>query len=124
MSTNYASWSVAKLKREKSKIEKLIQQAEVRDKKKAIADLVATARKNGFELNELLDSGSATPRKKTASKATAKKRGAKKGVKRGKVPPKYRNPDNKTETWTGRGKRPRWVQAWVDAGNSIDDVAI
>lgn len=126
VSTNYASWSVAKLKREKSKIEKAIFQAEARDKKKAMAELVATARKNGFELKELLgsgSSGSATPRKKVAKKVAAK-RGAKKGVKRGKVPPKYRNPDNKAETWTGRGKRPRWVQAWVDSGNSIDDVAI
>src|SRR4051794_12275797 len=30
---------------------------------------------------------------------------------RGKVAPKYRNPDNPAETWTGRGRQPRWVQA-------------
>ena len=25
------------------------------------------------------------------------------------VPPKYRNPDRPSETWAGRGKRPRWL---------------
>src|SRR5699024_3805828 len=29
----------------------------------------------------------------------------------GKVPPKYFNPSNPSETWSGRGKRPRWFHA-------------
>src|SRR3954453_8977992 len=29
---------------------------------------------------------------------------------RAKVAPKYRNPDNPAERWTGRGPKPRWVQ--------------
>lgn len=31
--------------------------------------------------------------------------------KRGKstLPPKYRNPDDPTQTWTGRGKPPAWI---------------
>jgi DNA-binding protein H-NS len=28
-----------------------------------------------------------------------------------KVFPKYRNPKNRSETWTGRGKQPRWLVA-------------
>lgn len=32
---------------------------------------------------------------------------ATKGVKAA-VAPKYRNPDNSTQSWSGRGKRPRW----------------
>src|SRR5687767_13094392 len=28
-----------------------------------------------------------------------------------KVAPKYRNPNNKSETWAGRGARPKWLQA-------------
>lgn len=28
---------------------------------------------------------------------------------RGKVAVKYRNPDNPDETWTGRGRQPKWL---------------
>ena len=34
-----------------------------------------------------------------------------KGGKRGTVAPKYRNPDDPSQTWTGRGKRPLWFVA-------------
>ena len=30
---------------------------------------------------------------------------------RGPVAPKYRNPENPSETWAGRGLRPRWLTA-------------
>ena len=41
-----------------------------------------------------------------------------------KVAAKYRNPHNPSETWTGRGVRPRWLQAQLDSGRSIDDFKI
>ena len=31
------------------------------------------------------------------------------GGKRGKVAPKYRNPKDPSQTWTGRGRRPLWI---------------
>jgi DNA-binding protein H-NS len=34
-----------------------------------------------------------------------------KGGKRGTVAPKYRNPEDPSQTWTGRGKRPLWFAA-------------
>ena len=35
-----------------------------------------------------------------------------KGVKaKAKIAPKYRNPDKPEETWTGRGRQPRWMTA-------------
>jgi DNA-binding protein H-NS len=37
------------------------------------------------------------------------------------VLPKYRNPDYPAETWTGRGKRPRWLRARLDSGARMDD---
>jgi DNA-binding protein H-NS len=41
-----------------------------------------------------------------------------------KVAPKYRNPANKSETWAGRGVRPRWLQAALKQGGSLDEFAI
>lgn len=39
------------------------------------------------------------------------------GAKRKRAPgkPKYRNPADPTQTWTGRGKRPGWM-------NGVDDI--
>jgi DNA-binding protein H-NS len=41
-----------------------------------------------------------------------------------KVLPKYRNPDNRSETWAGRGKQPRWVKAQLRTGKKLDDLLI
>ncbi len=41
-----------------------------------------------------------------------------------KVKPKYRNPANKSETWAGRGKQPRWLVAAIKGGKKIQDFAI
>jgi DNA-binding protein H-NS len=43
---------------------------------------------------------------------------------RGKVAPKYRNPENPTETWAGRGLRPRWLAAALKSGKKLDDFVI
>ena len=41
-----------------------------------------------------------------------------------KVLPKYRNPSAPTETWSGRGKQPRWLVAALRSGNKLDDLLI
>jgi DNA-binding protein H-NS len=43
---------------------------------------------------------------------------------RGKVAPKYRNPDNTAETWTGRGLKPRWLTAAMKGGKKPEDFLI
>jgi DNA-binding protein H-NS len=40
------------------------------------------------------------------------------------VSPKYRNPEQPSETWSGRGKQPRWLVAHLKSGGRIDDFAI
>ena len=40
------------------------------------------------------------------------------------VRPKYRNPDQPSETWAGRGKRPRWLLKQLKSGKRIDDFRI
>src|SRR4051812_9908746 len=37
------------------------------------------------------------------------------------VCPKYRNPDQPSETWSGRGKQPRWLVAQLSLGRRIED---
>src|SRR5882672_7826538 len=40
------------------------------------------------------------------------------------VIPKYRNPERPSETWAGRGKKPRWLTAQLKSGKRIDDFRI
>src|SRR5436190_22733621 len=35
--------------------------------------------------------------------------------------PKYQNPADPNETWSGRGKQPRWLVSALQAGAKIDD---
>jgi DNA-binding protein H-NS len=41
-----------------------------------------------------------------------------------KVLPLYRNPAEPSETWSGRGNRPRWLAAQIAAGKDQDDFRI
>lgn len=43
---------------------------------------------------------------------------------RAKVAPKYRNPNNPDETWSGRGRQPKWMQRLQTEGMSMDDMVI
>ena len=43
---------------------------------------------------------------------------------RGTILPKYRHPANPVLTWSGRGKRPAWVNEALAAGMSMDDLAV
>lgn len=46
-----------------------------------------------------------------------RKRGESVGV------PKFRNPENKDETWTGRGRKPRWFAALDAEGQELARLA-
>jgi len=41
-----------------------------------------------------------------------------------KVLPKYHNPKNPTQKWSGRGKQPHWVRAQLKAGKKLDHFRI
>ena len=74
----------------------------------AIEKLKLIAREHGYSLEEL-----------TGTKKTRKSSGARKPV-----APKYANPSNPSETWTGRGRKPLWVQAALDQGTSLESLLI
>lgn len=41
-----------------------------------------------------------------------------------KVRPKYSNPSAPEETWSGRGKQPRWLVAALQSGHTLDEFVI
>lgn len=48
--------------------------------------------------------------------------GVEKSIK--KVAPKYRNPNNNEQVWTGRGVTPKWMQSLIDLGHDKSDFLI
>ncbi|MFN4154267.1 MAG: H-NS family nucleoid-associated regulatory protein [Paracoccaceae bacterium] len=96
--------SVKELKDLQSQVAKAISSFEDRRKKEALAELDEKARTLGFSLAELM--GIAPVRKR--SPATAK----------------YANPADPTDTWSGRGRKPRWFDAALKAGKKPEDLAI
>ena len=50
--------------------------------------------------------------------------GSKSTANRGKVAPKYRDPNNSENTWTGRGRKPKWVGELLAAGGDLQAIVI
>lgn len=46
----------------------------------------------------------------------------KKAVKKAEV--KYRNPENHEQSWTGRGLKPKWLVAAIEAGATLESFAV
>lgn len=105
MDVNTNSLSLKELKDLQSQVAKAIASFEDRKKKEAVAELEERARAMGYSLAEL--TGVAAPVRK-----------------RSPAVPKYANPANASDTWSGRGRKPRWFEAALKAGKAPEDLAI
>lgn len=86
------------------RVKKAIGVAKERERMDVRQRMVEMAEESGFSVNELFGAG--------------------RGGKGGKVAVKYRNKDNPTETWTGRGRQPKWLAAALKKGAKIQDFAL
>lgn len=100
---------IAKASQRKKKLAKRKPLAQVK------TELANVAKKAGYTLGEIFSGSKAEPKTRAPRKATGK---------RGKVAPKYRNPANAEQTWTGRGKPPRWMAAEIAKGKKVADFLI
>jgi len=94
--------SLRELRDLRNKVEKAISTFEDRRKREALAAVETAAREFGFSLADLADAKSS----------------------RSKVAPKYANPADPEATWTGRGRKPRWVVEALDAGRKLEELEI
>lgn len=110
----------ALIKRANSRRKVLAKRKPAAQTKAAVAKVLKSA---GWTFEELYGkAGGATTA--AAPKKAGKAKGPAKGRSTGKVPPKYRNPANAKETWTGRGKQPRWLAAEVAGGRKLEEFLI
>lgn len=103
----------ALIKRANTRRKVLAKRKPANQTKAAVARLLKSA---GWSFDELF--GKAT----SSAPAPAKK--ARKARKGGAVAPKYRNPAKASETWSGRGRQPRWLAALTGAGHKADEYLI
>ena len=87
------------------KVQKAIVTAKERERVALKLKIEKLASESGFAVNELFGSGRGGPKGRT-------------------VAPKYANPDNAGETWTGRGRKPNWLVAKLGKGGSIEKFLI
>jgi len=92
----------------KTRVDRAIASFDARRRKEALAAAERAARELGFNLSELTGAGRG---RRNAGGAAGGERAA-----------KYVHPADATQTWSGRGRRPRWVTEQLEAGRSLDDL--
>lgn len=82
------------------------------------------AEKRGLE--ERLAKLNRASAKKAAMTGAGSKTSQRRALRRKYPPvlPKYQNPNDRSETWAGRGKQPRWLVSQLKAGKKISDFLI
>jgi DNA-binding protein H-NS len=96
--------SLKELKNLQKDLAKAISTFEDRQKSDARSKLEIIAKEMGYSLADLIG----TEVKPSRAPAAAK----------------YRHPENPSLTWSGRGRKPQWFVAALNAGKSPEDLAV
>ena len=90
------------LEKLQSDVQKALADLQAKERREAKKAAESAAAKFGFSLSELTGSASG--------------KGARKGKPKNPGTPKYRNPEDPSQTWTGKGRQPQWYKDAIDAG--------
>ncbi len=106
-----------KIRAARIKLEKEEKRLMSRTHDKALSQIVQIAHASGLTAEQITAAlGGKKGKTRAAKSASAKAPKARRSTAGRKVAPKYRNPANPAQTWTGRGRTPAWVQALQAAG--------
>ena len=105
-SINIDKMSLRDLVELEHRVKKAIGSARDREKSEIRAQALELIESSGFSVPELFGKARAVRGSKTSNGAA-----------------KYVNPDNRSETWAGRGRKPNWLLAKVNKGAKIEDFA-
>ncbi|WP_306602410.1 H-NS histone family protein [Azonexus sp.] len=102
-----SSLSLIELRDLQQQIPAELKRREIVEKANVLSEMRALAKARGFSIEDFLG-------KEVKDKVST-------GV---KVRVKYRHPQNAELEWTGRGRKPKWVEAWLAAGSSLDALLV
>lgn len=115
---DFSSLSLSELRDTLAELTALITEREKTEREEVAAEIERLAKQRGFALTDLFpDLGAERGAEKTKSKAD-------KGTGRGTVAPKYRDPLEPSQTWTGRGRKPKWVLEREAEGRTLESMLI
>lgn len=114
MTGNLKEMSIKELEKLRADVDKALASAKAKAVRAARKAAQALAAEFGVTMAEL--TGSEQPAKPRRPRKSAPDR------KPGK--PKYANPADKSQTWTGKGRQPKWFKEAIAAGKSPEDMAI
>jgi DNA-binding protein H-NS len=97
-------------------VDRAIALADQREMRAAREAAEAAAREHGFSLADLTSGAGASPGQGKGRKGASVASGASASEVR------YRNPEDHSQTWSGRGRRPAWYNEAQAAGRSIEDL--
>lgn len=106
--TDLSGYNLSELKGLQSDIEKEIKNRQQQEVKKAREQILSIAQNLGVSVEELL-----------ANNGTKSKGGSGK-----KVQPQYQNPADSSQSWTGRGRKPKWIVDGLAGGKALEDFKI
>ena len=98
---------------------KIARELEVRErlsKNDFLKKLEKMARDEGLSLADVLPGGGTAAASPSSGKGRRKSKLAKK---KAPLPPKYAHPNNRELTWSGRGRKPGWFEAWTAGGGAL-----
>ncbi len=104
------SLELEELRELRKNVDRAISNHETRKRQQALSAAEQIARAHGFRLADLIS-------ERPSGKA------GKSGPDGSASPAAYVNPENPAQTWSGRGRRPGWVNAALDAGRTLEDLA-
>jgi DNA-binding protein H-NS len=108
-----SNMSLGDLRNLQEQIKQEMKQREQQEVQKAREQIIAIAQSVGVPLKDLIATGG------RGAKAAAKS-----GSGSGSVAVRFRNPDNESQQWTGRGRQPKWVKEWVEGGKPLDKLRV
>ncbi|QID19886.1 H-NS histone family protein [Nitrogeniibacter mangrovi] len=109
--------TVTELRRLRGKVDAELKRRDDVARKEVLKQVKKIAADHGVSLSDVL----AEAKPARAARKTTTRKSATKGK---RVPVKYRNPADSSQGWTGRGRKPRWVEEWLAGGKSLDDLLV
>jgi len=105
---DFSQYTIEQLEAFQDEIAKEIKAQRDAKRRSLRKDMERLAKESGISLDELFDEVTTKPSNESKRP----------------VAPKYRNPNDASQTWTGRGRQPFWLIAALAEGKQLADLEI
>jgi len=99
-----SQWSVKDLLELKGEVERQLGLKRAEAKERLLAEMKARAEEEGLSFDEVVGTRGNGQRKRQTVR--------------------YRNPLDPSQTWSGRGRRPNWLEAVIKEGKSLESLRV